>query len=61
MKKGRKQERIEQATDRQDAYNNLSCHDKLAVILDRRGFSIKETDRVVKELENERNQRKRNV
>ena len=53
MKKGRKQERIEQATDRQDAYNNLSCHEKLAVILDRRGFSIKETDRVVKELENE--------
>ena len=53
MKKGRKQERIEQATDRQDAYNNLSCHEKLAVILDRRGFSIKETDRVIKELENE--------
>ena len=53
MNKARKQERIEQATDRQDGYNNLSCHEKLAVILDRRGFSIKETDRVIKELENE--------
>ena len=61
MKKGRKQERIEQATDRQDDYNNLSCHEKLAVILDRRGFSIKETDRVISELEtNEQSNKKGN-